>query len=150
MTLSRWAVIPPLALLVVVSSAARRALDAQAQPTFRSSVDLVPVDVNVIDKSGRPVTGLEAEHFVLTVDGKVRRIVSAQYVAAGESAAGPPAPIYYSSNRAAAGGRLIMFVVDQTNIGAGRGKLALDAAARFVSKLGPGAGVATSAHLEQG
>jgi VWFA-related protein len=137
MTLAKWAVIPAAALLLVSSTAARHTLVTQAQPTFRSSVDLVPVDVNVIDKSGRPVTGLAADNFILTVDGKVRRIAEAQYVAAGDTAAGPPAPTYYSSNRAAAGGRLIMLVVDQTNIGAGRGKLALDAASRFVSKLGP-------------
>jgi VWFA-related protein len=137
MTLAKWVIIPAAALLFVSSTAARHTLVAQTQPTFRSSVDLVPVDVNVIDKSGRQVTGLAADNFVLTVDGRVRRIASAQYVAAGENAAGPPAPTYYSSNRAAAGGRLIMLVVDQTNIGAGRGKLALDAASRFVSKLGP-------------
>lgn len=37
------------------------AQDQQApKPTFKSAVDLVPVDVNVIDKSGRPVPDLAA------------------------------------------------------------------------------------------
>ena len=125
-----------LAFLLIVSPAARSAQDGPGQPTFRSSVDLVPVDVNVIDRTGRPVTGLEAGDFALTIDGKARRIASAQYVTPAEPSA-PPAPTYYSSNLAAAGGRLIMLVVDQGSIGAGRGKLALDAASRFVSRLGP-------------
>jgi len=132
-----------IAALIVLCAAPVAAQDqtpapapAQAQ-TFRSAVDLVPVDVNIVDRTGRPVTGLESDDFLLTVDGKPRRIATAQYIPAGEPPAGPPPPTYYSSNVAAAGGRLIMLVVDQGNIGAGRGKLALDAASRFISKLGP-------------
>jgi hypothetical protein len=61
-----------------------RLLAAQDQPppkpTFKSAVDLVPVDVNVIDKSGRPVPDQAAGDFTLTVDGKPRRAVSAQFI----------------------------------------------------------------------
>jgi hypothetical protein len=57
-----------------------RLLAAQDQPppkpTFKSAVDLVPVDVNVIDKSGRPVPDQAAGDFTLTVDGKPRRAVN--------------------------------------------------------------------------
>jgi VWFA-related protein len=125
-----------LACVLVTMVAAQSAQDPQP-PTFRSSVDLVPVDVNIVDRTGRPVTGLEAKDFVLTIDGRPRRIVSAEYVPAGDGPKTAPAPTYYSSNTAAAGGRLIMLVVDEGNIGAGRGKLALDAASRFVAQLGP-------------
>jgi VWFA-related protein len=137
MTKGKWATALLLVCHLASTPQARSAQDAQGQPTFRSSVDLVPVDVNIIDKTGRPVTALEAGDFVLTIDGKVRRIATAQYVPAGEPSAAAPASTYYSSNMAAAGGRLIMLVVDQGTIGAGRGKLALDAASRFVSRLGP-------------
>ena len=108
-----------------------------APAPFRSSVDLVPVDVNIVDRTGRPVGGLEAGDFVLAVDGRPRRIATAQYIPAAAAPTGPPAPTYYSSNVAAAGGRLITLVVDQGSIGAGRGKLALDAASRFIAGLGP-------------
>jgi VWFA-related protein len=37
---------------------------------FRSDVSLVRVDVQVVDRSGRPITGLNAEDFVLTEAGK--------------------------------------------------------------------------------
>ena len=40
----------------------------------------MPVDVNVIDKSGRPVPDQAAGDFTLTVDGKPRRAVSAQFM----------------------------------------------------------------------
>ncbi len=41
--------------------------DQQPRTTFRSSVDLVPVDVNVVDKDGRPVADLGARR--LLADG---------------------------------------------------------------------------------
>jgi VWFA-related protein len=117
----------------------------QPAATFRSAVDLVPVDVNIIDKTGHPVTGLEAGDFVLTIDGKPRKVATAQYIAAGRETDRPAVPLHYSSNLAAEGGRLIMIVVDQGNIGAGRGKLVLEAASRFVANLNPADRVAVVA-----
>ena len=104
--------------------------------TFKSAVDLVPVDVNVLDKTGRPVSDLTVDDFTLTVDGRPRRIASAQFVSATRAIEdAPPAPREYSSNAGAAGGRLVMLVIDSGNIGAGRGKAAIDAAKRFVATL---------------
>src|SRR3954466_7406859 len=124
-TLSRCAALLCAALGASATVAAQDQPPTPAPtPTFRSSVDLVPGDVNIVDRTGKPVTGLESKDFVLTIDGRPRRIASAQYVPATEPPGGPPPATYYSSNVAAAGGRLIMLVVDQGNIGAGRGKLA--------------------------
>ena len=39
------------------------------RPSFTSSVDIVSVDVNVIDRNGRPVRDLAAGDFTLSVDG---------------------------------------------------------------------------------
>ena len=106
-------------------------------PTFRSSVDLVPVDVSVIDKTGRPVRELKAGDFVLNVDGKPRRIVSAEFISATRDLSALPAPTVtdFSSNLATGGGRLIMIVVDRGNIGIGRGRQTLQAATKFVTSL---------------
>ena len=48
---------------------------------FRAGVDLVTVDAIVVDGDGRPVTGLTADDFVLTVDGKPRAIDAFELVA---------------------------------------------------------------------
>ncbi len=113
-----------------------QAQEPQPTATFRSAVDLVPVDVNVIDGSGRPVADLTAADFALTVDGKTRTIASAQFIAVARTTEpAEPVPAHYSSNGNAAGGRLIMLVLDQGNIGSARGKYANDAAARFISRL---------------
>src|SRR5688572_21783731 len=49
-------------------------------PTFRTGVELVTVDVNVIDRQGLPLRGLEPSDFTVTVAGQPRRVVSAEYV----------------------------------------------------------------------
>ena len=114
------------------------AQEPQPKATFKSSVDLVPVDVNVVDKDGRPVANLAATDFSLTVDGKPRKVASANFIAVSRVEQPAPAgPTNYSSNAAAAGGRLILLLIDQGNIGAGRGKLAIDAAIKFVGRLSP-------------
>ena len=133
------------ALIVATTVAAWAAQDASApsqqQPppqTFRSSVDLVPVDVNVIDRSGRPIADLTAQDFSLKVDGKVRRIASAQFIGVTRGVERPAKePENFSSNPPSTGARLIMLVVDQGNIGASRGKYAIDAASRFIGRLTP-------------
>jgi VWFA-related protein len=105
-------------------------------PTFKSSVDIVPVDVSVVDKSGRPVSDLEAADFTLTVDGKPRRLASAEFISVARHAEEEaPEPLTFSSNEAAVGGRLIALAIDQGNIAAGSGKLAIDAAKRFIDRL---------------
>ena len=122
------------AALLGVSIAAQ---DQQA-PTFRTTVDLVPVDVSVIDRSGRPIPGLEAKDFTLTVDGTPRRVASAQYIASvRDTGPAPAAPTHYSTNTSAGGGRMIMIAVDQANIGAGRGRVAMESARKFVERLSP-------------
>jgi len=127
------------ALAVFTACLLLAAQQQEQQPprtTFRSAVDLVPVDVNVVDKTGRPVSDLTVNDFTLTVDGKPRRIASAQFISvqrALESA--PPKPFEYTSNAGAGGGRLVMIVVDSGNIGVGRGKPAIEAAQRFVAGL---------------
>ena len=101
----------PRLLALRASSRPPRRIRRRRRPTFRSAVDLVPVDVNVIDKNGRPVADLGADDFTLTVDGKPRRIASAQFISVERAIdSAPPKPMEYNSNAGAAGGRLVMLV----------------------------------------
>jgi VWFA-related protein len=130
-------------------------LQAGAAPQrFKSAIDVVQVDVSAIDGSGRPVKDLTAGDFVLRVDGRPRKITSAQFVSVAANvrpapAAAPVAPARFSTNADAAGGRLIMIVVDRSSIATGRGKAAIDAASRFVSELN-GADRVALASIPQG
>jgi VWFA-related protein len=49
-------------------------------PTFRSGLDVIAVDVQVIDRNGVPVAGLGPDKFEVTVNGRRRRVLSAELI----------------------------------------------------------------------
>src|SRR5262245_21575191 len=53
---------------------------AAQQPTFRSSVDLIAVDVQVVDRTGVPIPQLTADRFDVQIDGGRRKVVSADFI----------------------------------------------------------------------
>ena len=68
-----------LLLAVACLAALSVSLIAQQQqpvPTFRTGVEITPVDVTVLDEQRRPIRGLKAEDFVVRVDGKIQRIAA--------------------------------------------------------------------------
>lgn len=111
----------------------------QDQPQFRTSVELTPIDVTVVDDRGQPLTDLKAEDFVVRIDGATRRIVTAEWVtlATPVRPAGPPPPEGYSSNDVATGGRLIAIVIDQLNIRFGGMAGIRNAVNAFIDRLEP-------------
>lgn len=111
-------------------------------PSFTSSVDVVSVDVNVVDRNGRPVRDLGADDFTLAVDGRERRIASAQFVPFDAPAEPAKSPVPEYVTNAPTGGRLVALVIDRGSIAPVRARDVLSAAARFVERLGPGDRVA--------
>ena len=130
-----------LALLASLS------IDTQQQPTFRSRVDLVTVDVNVVDTRGQPVRDLRPEDFVVSVEGLTRRVVASDYVgytlATTAPAREPSAVVRSEPATAATPGsgsrwpRTILLVVDESNIRAGYARAAASAAATLLKDLDP-------------
>jgi VWFA-related protein len=107
------------------------------QPSFRSGVELVTVEVGVTDKQGRPIPGLRAEDFTVTVAGEPRRVVTAEFIDAGNQAARTasaerPA---ISTNEGAGVGRQFVFVVDNNTLELGEARHITRAASRFFSQL---------------
>jgi len=124
----------------------------QPPPVFRSAVDLVPVDVLVVDRDGNPIPELRPEDFTITVDGKPRRVVSAEFLSHYDRSATAPDRTQipnlnvedrvmmraeYSSNTKSPPGRLFVLVVDAGNMTRGGGRGAMEAARAFVKKLAP-------------
>ena len=129
-----------LSVLIAVVTAGPGASELLAQteraPVFRSGVEVMEVDVTVVDAKGMPVRDLRAPEFTVTIDGQVRRVISAEFVAeSGESAAdaAKPRDPYVSNNTDRRPGRLIMLVVDRNNIDTHTIRGAVAALKRFVA-----------------
>jgi VWFA-related protein len=132
-----------------VALSAAPASPAQEAPVFATGVEVVAVDVSVVDKEGRPVRDLAPGDFTLTVGGRPRRVVSAQFLsepgpdqgaAPEEGPADKPGeqpPTDYSTNENAHAGRLVLIAVDQGNIPASGGRAAIAAAEKLLDRLGP-------------
>jgi len=71
-------------LAAIVSTAV--AATAQ-KPTFRGAIDLVNFGVTVVDRQGKPITGLKAEDFQVIENGKKQTV---RFFAAGEPEEAPP------------------------------------------------------------
>ncbi|MEW5983213.1 MAG: VWA domain-containing protein [Acidobacteriota bacterium] len=140
----RWIVIA-----LAVSAASLRGsspgAEGQApQPTFRSGVELVAVEVGVVGPDGTPVTGLGPDDFEVAVDGRPRRVVSVGYAdffrrqVVGPAV--PPLDATFSSNdrETGTGGqeRFVVLAIDQASFTAGSARSAIEAAKRFVDRLG--------------
>src|SRR5207244_3332016 len=63
-------------------------LSAQ-QGTFRSVVDVIAVDVEVVDGDGNPVGALGPRAFDVSIEGHRRKVVSASFI---RSVAAPASP----------------------------------------------------------
>jgi VWFA-related protein len=114
---------------------------------FRSGVDVIAVDVMVVDRDGRPVKGLAPEQFTVTLNGKPRRVVTAEFVDVVPPPAKPAAPVsptwrFFTSNLDALGrplapSRLIYLAVDQASFRMSGAAAAREAARTFIDKLAP-------------
>ncbi|MDP1570431.1 MAG: VWA domain-containing protein [Vicinamibacterales bacterium] len=144
---------PVLAALVALLLPALAAAQGPQTPVFRTGVEVIPIDVTVTDRNGRQVTDLTAGDFQVEVDGRTRRVISAEYVPlvdaradAGALAAPEPAVSYATSNvTAGQHGRLIMVLVDQGNIRIGAARSVMASAVKFLDRLAPADRVAVVA-----
>ena len=117
----------------------------QANPVFRSSTDLVVLDVVVTDSSGTVVTSLTPADFVVTTKKGARSITSLEFVSTRLPGAPPElilpepglAPSVASTNAGKPLGRAFLLAIDVGEIRAGEGRIAMQQVAAFVNALPP-------------
>lgn len=138
--------VAPAILAIAVTAAASMSAFGQAQPpTFRSSVDLIAIDVQVVDRDGRPIADLKPETFSVTIDGRQRKVVSVDHVRheTGAIDAGGPAlfrPGPTATNQWPASGpvaRTFLLAFDTRSFNVADSRRAAQAARAFVDRLAP-------------
>ena len=112
-------------------------------PRIRVTVEVVPVDVQVLDRTGLPVPGLGPEKFTVTINGKRRRVISAEQIRSdasdeGVAPAGSPA--------STAPKRVIMLAVDCISFDLTASREVIQSVAEFVKGLQPDDYVGLSAY----
>jgi VWFA-related protein len=121
---------------------AAQAAGPQGQPTFRTGVDLVRLDVTVVASNGAPVDSLDAGDFDVRVNGKPAPVRTLRFLDLHTGPIGVPAGTSlaasreYSSNDAAIVGRLFVIAVDQDSFPAGSVRTMLASAGRLLQGLG--------------
>ena len=140
-----------VALLGSWVSLARAAPQQQSQQQpqeqsqrIRVTVEVVPVDVQVLDRTGQPVPGLGPDKFTVTINGKRRRVISAEQIRsdASDEGAGPAA----GSPASTTPKRVIMLAVDCISFDATASREVIQSVAVFVKGLQPDDYVGLSAY----
>jgi hypothetical protein len=67
--MNRAVFVPTACVILSLGVVAAAPQTPQQKPTFRSSVDVVHLDVSVLDRDRKPVRGLTAKDFTVYDDG---------------------------------------------------------------------------------
>jgi VWFA-related protein len=109
-------------------------------PTFRSGLDVIAVDVQVIDRNGMPVSGLGPDKFAVTINGRRRRVLSAELVESrgatsmtaeerAAATAGPPVRPTLT--------RVVFIAIDCLSFDASASRHVIASARAFIDRLPP-------------
>jgi VWFA-related protein len=111
------------------------------RPLFRTAVDVVALEVQVVDDTGRPVPNLGARDFQVHIDGRQRPVVSAQFVPVARAESAASAPIDPRARTWI--NRLFVVAIDEPSFRPGDATAAAGAARSFIDALAPSDYVAT-------
>jgi VWFA-related protein len=141
-----WTRAPRLAVAVAVAALAAPVVLARAQqappqtqkpPVFRSSVDLVRVDVSVVDAKGMPVLGLGVDDFKAFLDGRERRVVTAEMVTFDPPSTGASGEPIRTPGQVPDDARVFVLAIDQMGLAPGAISPVKESVRRFLNQLRP-------------
>ena len=114
------------------------------QPVFRTSVEVIAVDVQVMDKDGTPIGQIDPHAFDVTISGKRHKVTSATFIRHTEAPSAaftrkpadlPALPPDDSSSPTLA--RTVILAVDAGSFEPGDSQAAMNAARGFIRQLDP-------------
>lgn len=136
-----------LSVMLAVATVVAAGQAPPQAPVFRSGVDLVAVDVQVIGPDGRPVTSLSSSDFRVSIDRQPRRVVRSvveNYALREANASAAPSAADTGPATAApdvapppSARRYYLIAVDETSFDLTHAPVAMQAARRFIDRLHP-------------
>jgi VWFA-related protein len=135
--LCRQAVLPVTSLLVFSVTV------ATAQRTvFRSTVDVIAVDVQVVDRDGNPVERIAPDAFEVSINGQKRKVQSAQFLRhsidpIAPRTIGPSGEALSDTEVREAEGRTFVVAVDTSSFEVGMERAPMEGARGFIQHLNP-------------
>ena len=121
----------------VVLARAPQATPQTQKPVFRSSVDLVRVDVSVVDPKGMPVLGLGVDDFKAFLDGRERRVVTAEMVTFDPPSSGSGVDPIRTPGQVPEDARVFVLAIDQMGLAPGAIPSIRASVRRFLGQLRP-------------
>ena len=118
----------PSAVVVALCVAA---VSAQ-QTVFRSKVDVIAVDVQVVDTKGNPIGRIGPDAFSVTINGQRRKVVSAQFIAQQPESDDPTEPRPPEGR-----GRTFVLAIDSGSFEVGAERAPIQGAQTFVQRRDP-------------
>ena len=113
-----------------------------AQQPFRSSVDVIAVDVQVVDREGNPIDALRPDSFEVSIKGQKRKVLSAEFIRhawvdAGKGVAAAAKGVVADVRPTSRGGRTMILAIDIGSFDPGAERAPMEAAKDFVNHLEP-------------
>jgi VWFA-related protein len=103
---------------------------------FRTGVDLIAVDVQVIDRDGHPIADLGPDKFEVKINGRRRRVVTAELIRP-DTVLDPAAVMRGDAAAARRPARVIVLAIDCLSFRPAASRAVMEAARRFVAGLAP-------------
>src|SRR6185436_17016564 len=119
-------------LLLGVTLAGVCVVATSAQTVFRSTVDVIAVDVQVVDSEGYPIGRIGPDSFQVSINGQRRKVVSAQFVAQMAASDDPAEPRPPEGR-----GRTFVLAIDAGSFQVGSERAPIESAQNFVQHLDP-------------
>lgn len=126
-------------LLAALIALAITSAPAAQQPTFRSGVDLIRLDVHVVGDDGTPVKDLTESDFEVKVNGKAAPVRALQFLDLARTERSASEEARYrdvSTNQESLRGRLTILVIDESSLPEDTRPL-MDSIAKYLKTLGP-------------
>lgn len=130
-------VVIAMAVLLVAPTPGVQAQQGAQTPVFRSAVELVRVDVQVVGGSGDPIVGLGLDDFQAWLDGRPRRVVSAELVSFSNDRPNAVDGPMRTPGTVPEDSRVFIVAIDQMGLSAGAIMPVRDAMRRFLKQLRP-------------